>query len=642
MAGLFLAMATQGVALAQRATESAIAQADDAFGGSIGLETTGIYTETDVRGFNPQQAGNTRLDSAYFDQLALFPFRMRDKSTIRVGFAALDYFAPAPTGIVSYQLRRAKNELVATVGAHVQPYGGTLFEVDALIPVLPDRIGVAFGASKSSLSFPDGSHSHHRVLATVTTMTFGRIEMKALAGVAMGPRIDTRPSVTTNGGYLPPQIQDGRYYGQAWADNENFNITYGVVATGPIAGGLEFQASALRSQIRRVKNYTEIFAVQRPDGLARHSLLADPKHNNYADSFEGQLKHRFVSGGLGHQLVAGVRERRRRIQSGGSNRFDFGEAMLGELDPEPKPATVFGPVNVGQLRQRTYSAGYIGRYRSWAQVNFGVSRVQYRAAFRNALATSVATSQASAESWLGNASLMVRVSPTVSFYAGWIKGLEDSGSAPETAANRNQQLPAVRTRQIDGGVKLQVGAVQLVGTVFQIEKPYFSSDTSNNHVQFGMVRHRGVELSAAGNVTGRLRLVGGVVLMDPVVTGPARRLGLVGKQPVGVTKAHLRVDASWQVPQVEGLAATMTFFYDGKRAASAKTYATLGDRQLFTPARATLDIGAKYSFRLAKRPASLRVLVSNVLDQHGWKVLSPNSFQREEYRRLNVDLVVDF
>jgi len=637
MLGCALAATTGGRVRAQRATESAIGQADDAFGATVGQESTGIYTETDIRGFNPQLAGNTRIDNAYFDQLALFPLRVRDKATIRVGFAAQDYFAPAPTGIYAYHLRRPQEEAVATVGVHAH-YGGMLVEVDSLIPVVPGRFGVALGASSSSLSYADSSHARYRGAGMVMRMRFGEVEVKPLVALGLGYRIDTRPIVTSSGGYLPPEIKEGRYLGQKWADNHTDNITYGVVAGGPVGHGVGFQASAIRSLLRRVKNYSEIFALQQPDGLSRHTLLSDPRHDNYADSFEGQLNYRFERGDSRHQVLAGVRERRRRIHSGGSARFDFGTVVLGERDPEAEPAAAFGPMNVGRLRQTTYSAGYIGRYRRWAQVNLGLSRVQYRAAFLG----SAGASRASAESWLGNASLMVRPSPGLSFYVGWIKGLEDSGSAPENAANRNQQLPAARTRQIDGGVKVQVGAVQLVSSVFQIEKPYFSFDTANTFVEFGTVRHRGLELSAAGNVTERLRLVGGAVLMDPVVTGPARRLGLVGKQPVGVTKLHLRADASWRAPWVEGLAATVTFFYDAKRAASAVTYAGLGDRQLFTPARATFDIGAKYSFQLGDKPASFRVVVNNITNRRGWKVLSSNLFQRDDYRRLTLDFTVDY
>lgn len=49
-------------AFAQRAGENAATQSGDAFGRSIGSDKTGLYSSDDVRGFNPVDAGNVRLE----------------------------------------------------------------------------------------------------------------------------------------------------------------------------------------------------------------------------------------------------------------------------------------------------------------------------------------------------------------------------------------------------------------------------------------------------------------------------------------------------------------------------------------------------------------------------------------------------
>ena len=53
---------------AQHVADNAVVSADDAFGATLGLETTGIYDPGNVRGFSPQAAGNTRIEGLYFDQ----------------------------------------------------------------------------------------------------------------------------------------------------------------------------------------------------------------------------------------------------------------------------------------------------------------------------------------------------------------------------------------------------------------------------------------------------------------------------------------------------------------------------------------------------------------------------------------------
>ena len=71
-----------GAAFAQRATEDAIADADDAFGTTVGVESTGIYTQSDTRGFSPKKAGNARIDGIYFDQVASLSGRLRQSTAI--------------------------------------------------------------------------------------------------------------------------------------------------------------------------------------------------------------------------------------------------------------------------------------------------------------------------------------------------------------------------------------------------------------------------------------------------------------------------------------------------------------------------------------------------------------------------------
>ena len=76
MRGVWCAVVTAVVmvagqsAYAQRAAENAVNSAEDAFGTSIGSETVGLYSASSARGFNPQLAGNIRLDGLYFDQQA--------------------------------------------------------------------------------------------------------------------------------------------------------------------------------------------------------------------------------------------------------------------------------------------------------------------------------------------------------------------------------------------------------------------------------------------------------------------------------------------------------------------------------------------------------------------------------------------
>jgi iron complex outermembrane receptor protein len=55
-----------GAARAQHAADNPVASAEGAFGLTLGLETIGMYSPGQVRGFSPQAVGNVRIDGLYF------------------------------------------------------------------------------------------------------------------------------------------------------------------------------------------------------------------------------------------------------------------------------------------------------------------------------------------------------------------------------------------------------------------------------------------------------------------------------------------------------------------------------------------------------------------------------------------------
>ncbi len=80
--------------IAQGVDDNAVASAGDAFGLSIGNERIGIYSPSDVRGFNPIDAGNTRIHGLYFAPIDGLPSRLLRGSAVQVGIAAQGYSFP--------------------------------------------------------------------------------------------------------------------------------------------------------------------------------------------------------------------------------------------------------------------------------------------------------------------------------------------------------------------------------------------------------------------------------------------------------------------------------------------------------------------------------------------------------------------
>ena len=96
-----VSIAAARVAWCQHAADNAVVSAEDAFGLTIGPQSVGLYDPTQIRGFSPQTAGNSRMDGLYFDQQAPPSSRILEDSAIRVGISAQEYAFPAPIAVWS-------------------------------------------------------------------------------------------------------------------------------------------------------------------------------------------------------------------------------------------------------------------------------------------------------------------------------------------------------------------------------------------------------------------------------------------------------------------------------------------------------------------------------------------------------------
>src|ERR1700722_10713620 len=133
---------------AQHASDNPVVSAEDAFGLTLGLETIGMYSPGQVRGFSPQAAGNVRIDGLYFDQQGALSNRVIEGSTIRVGISEIGYAFPAPTGIVDYNLRHPGDGTPnATIIANIGPYQEKGVSVDGSLPMIGKQLQLPMGVS---------------------------------------------------------------------------------------------------------------------------------------------------------------------------------------------------------------------------------------------------------------------------------------------------------------------------------------------------------------------------------------------------------------------------------------------------------------------------------------------------------------
>lgn len=624
---------------AQSANDDVLAESDDAFGTHVGLESTGTYTEFDARGFNPLDAGNSRIDGIYFDQVWNLPSRLRRSTSIRVGFSAVDTPFVAPTGLVDQQLHPLPKEAGNSLIYNRYWYGGYFNEWEYRLPI-NDRLAVRGGIGFATIGQSDGSDGKSYAVTLRGFARIGEMELSPFYAFGENTHDEAKPLVVVSAGYLPKVPPSRKYLGQNWAAGTRDYMNVGATLKGPLIGDLSFRGGVFRSVVDRPSSFTEIYDVRTPQSLARHFVLADPSHDNRSTSGEGLFVWRLGNRGNDHRIFAGYRGRNRVTETGGSQFFDFGLVPYGNKDLHPEPEFAFSASSRGRVRQSSWMAAYVGTIAGVGHVNLGVQKARYRASARNGETGEV--DRARADPWLYNAALLVDIASSVSAYLATQRGLEDSGIAPGNAANRDEQLPAVRSSQYEGGIKWDFGKGQLVMAGFQITKPYFSFAANRDFVVLGDQRHRGIEASLAGQLLDRLHVVAGAVVMDPVVTGPGRAAGLVGSRPTGVSKVFGRVDLNYRTDLPGNLVLTGSFEYKGSAPATAAPIAHLGNRQLMVEPFWTIDLGTRQTIQINKTALAVRILVRDIFDKAGWHVSAPDVMFPTQRRSVLVSASVDF
>lgn len=632
LAGVALGVASiPGAAYAD--DRNAIQAASDAFGVSVGIEKIGVYAIDQVRGFSPTTAGNLRIDGLYFDQVGELNKRLTDRATIRVGIAAQAYPFPAPTGIVDYRLRTPGSKLAASGSAGLADYAGPYFDVDLQIPLGGDKLGVVAGFGRKDDEFPDGTHSHNQTVAFLGDWRpHDGLRFRSFWTQIIQRDVEAQPVLTVGGPWLPPQLLIRRFIGQRWETNEHHISNAGLLADFQLSAGWDIRAGLFRSVVSDASNYADLFRNVQLDGSADHLIVADPREGTRSTSGELRISHAFDEGPRRHFIYAIIRGRRREAEFGGSDQVDFGSSNVLLPQVLSRPALGFTNQSRDRVNQLTAGVAYQGFWNGIGQFGIGIQKTRYRKTFYE---PDAAPARSSDSPLLFYGSLEVRLSRRLALFAGLTRGLEETGVAPDNAANRGKALPAARTRQVDGGFSYSLtNNFKLVAAAFDVEKPYFNLDSNNVYTALGTERHRGVEVSATGSVTPRLSIVAGAVLMDARTTGQAVNEGRIGKRPVNSTSQLLRMSAEYLPRGLEGVSIDLGIDHDGKRIASVSNAISL-------PPRTILRAGARYRFRVHGLDAQLRILMDNITNRFSWVLTSGGGFKVDVGRRVTGYVAID-
>jgi iron complex outermembrane receptor protein len=197
-------------------------------------------------------------------------------------------------------------------------------------------------------------------------------------------------------------------------------------------------------------------------------------------------------------------------------------------------------------------------------------------------------------------------------FANMVKGVEESGVAPQNAANRNEVLPPVTAKQYELGVRFALAPrLSLTVAGFDTTKAIASLKPDGIFDFVGDVRHRGAEISLTGQVADGTTVVIGGMAMRPRLSGQLVDLGRIDRRPVGVSSTLAVASVDHRLSFAPDWSLDARLNWQGPR--SANTLNTLT-----TKGYVSASFGARYAFTIAGRPALLRLIASNFLVDRPW------------------------
>lgn len=351
------------------------------------------------------------------------------------------------------------------------------------------------------------------------------------------------------------------------------------------------------------------------NGTATMSRLNVPREDQ-TSSATGGIRAKFITGGVDHALNLGVAT----LTTENHNSYEFGFSNPTNIYNPPAvayPATWFGGGSFSDLplvsRVKTSSA-FISD-----TANFFSDRAHLTLGLRSqklhiqsfGRTTFVNTDDYDESAVTPVAGLAVNVTEEVTLYANRIEGLAQGPTAPLTSLNAGEVFAPYKSTQYEVGGKVDLGTLGFSVAVFQTEQPIgIDGGAGTVFTVDGEQQNRGVELSAYGELSEGLRLIGGVTWID---AEQSKTLGGLndGKTAAGVPEYQANFTTEYDLPFVKGVTTMARVIYTSEQYFNASN-------SLEVPSWARLDLGARYTLDAAGRPLTFNVTAENVTNEAYW------------------------
>jgi iron complex outermembrane receptor protein len=359
----------------------------------------------------------------------------------------------------------------------------------------------------------------------------------------------------------------------------------------------------------------------KPVALFPNILNADGDYSSTAFKNDLYEKYRTAEAGLRAQVETGPISHSISFAATTITR----EAGFGSTNRALPISNIYDPIYVSQPRLADPIAlkNYEGRVSSIGmadtlsildkRVQLTVGARQQYVEGNNIAASGATTSSYNEDALSPSVAIVVKPWKNVALYANYIEGLQQGAIVDIQYTNAGQALPPYQSKQKEVGIKIDWGTLTTTFSAFDIAQPSAILDVpTNTLVVGGEQRNRGIEVNVFGEVTKGIRLLGGVMLIDAVMTKTQGGIN-DGKEANGVPETQVSLGAEWDTPFVTGLTLSSRVIH-----ASSQYYELVEPRRSI-PEWTRVDLGARYTFEYAAgKPVTVRFNVENAFDANYW------------------------
>ena len=603
----------------------------------------GYWGQVAVRGFTLDNRYNFRRDGLPVNAETVLPTANKAALELLKGASGIQAGTSAPGGLLNLVVKRPAASAL-TQGSVEWTEPGTL----ALAADLSRRagtdgaLGLRLNAQSARLD-PSTRNSRGRSHLLAAAAEW-RLPADALLEVEAESSRQSQPSTpgfSLLGNTLPnPDAVDPRLNlnNQAWSLPVVFaGQTASLRYTRPLAAQTQLTAQLMQQRLRTDDRIAFPFGCSAENDYTRY--CGDGSFDLYDFRSEGErrttraadlalqgshtlagLRHRWTVGLLRTQHTARFN---RQAYNYAGNGFVDGSAVV---PPDPTLTDDNTDRDERSTELRVQDAVTLGpQWQLWAGARH--SRIE-RDSVRTDGSRTTSYAQGFTTPWLA---LAWQLQPTLMAYASWGQGIESEVAPNRTRyVNAGQALPALKSRQLEAGLKHRSARLQWQMAVFDVSRPQWSdiqvstglpSDACSdadpcNRRPDGGASHRGLEVEAEWQV-GPWSLRGSALALR------ARREGAAdsatnARRPTNVPERSVKLQAAYNVGALPGLALLGFATHEGARA-------VVPDNRVFTEGWTRVDLGLRYAHAAGGLAWVWRAGLDNATNARAWKE-SPYQF----------------